>query len=443
MPGFFKSLLGKHSEAPPSPTPSQQPASISYEQIESMPLHKVSALIKDLPPTMTAGTITALIRRFLGIGLLDNHVSDEDRSAALKLAQTLTADFETSFSNLPNAIAALKAANDEMFAIARSAGYGSLVWRLKEDSVSGPDTIPYVMKPEHRHLIPDFLRVIGPEATQNAKRHMVRQMVLQHSYSGYNAVIILHGLVAKGDKAAVALFTPEECNALLNVPANYDAGRRVLVAVNLLPAVGGAIPFKPVTDLQRLILFVLQTCKDASEADPRLVGLNEDHKYCLLVALTFLRVQLATAHLQQIFGEAAGSTVAAIFSNEIVQKALVHFDDVSRALSTSPPGTPVDLALLDSVMRIGGVAPQSENEWKTLQGYIQMGTEWLNQERVSFQCYLRYMLRASVSRPPEALTTFDERTQSFLRDLYFRKGARIPVAEWDTYFEDWIGTDET
>ena len=72
-----------------------------------------------------------------------------------------------------------------------------------------------------------------------------------------------------------------------------------------------------------------------------------------------------------------------------------------------------------------------------------MGAEWLNQERVEFQYYLRFMLRA-ISDPlpgpvPQIKSAADAETALFLRQTYRRQGAYASIAENATYSEDWIG----
>ena len=149
------------------------------------------------------------------------------------------------------------------------------------------------MKPEHRHLVPDFFAAMPPQLAAQIKRPSVRELVLQSDYNSGNAVLILHGLCAKGDKAACVLFTPDEYGALLSVPDNYDAGRGVLVGLGMLPAVSGARPFKPVSEIKWHVALILQEKYDQSEADPRVAGLPEDRKRGPADSILFLHIELA------------------------------------------------------------------------------------------------------------------------------------------------------
>jgi hypothetical protein len=443
MAGFLKALFQGSSEKKPASSPPPQDLSMAYEQIEGKPFEEVLALVQSMSKTTQArsGSITVLIRRFYRIALYDNHVPQEHRAAALKLAEALTADLEKAHSDNPDAVAQLKAAISQMVEEARRGGYGSLAWRLQEDSISAAGTVPYIMKPEYRPLIPDFLDFIGRDAVKNMKHHLVRQLVLQQNYNSYNAVIILHGLAAKGDKAAAALFTQEEYAALLAVPADYERGRRILVAYGLLPKNSGARQFKPISEISALVLLVLNKCKDESETDHRLNGLDDGQKTALLLAVNFLRIQLAVANLNQIYGDEAAAAVTEIF-REAVQHELARFNEIGQILAAMPAGTPMDLMLLDSVMKLGGIEAKSEQEWQEAQNFLQMGSEWLNQERVAFQCYLRFTLRAMAEPLPAVSSAADATTIEFLREIYFRNGGQAQIAERQLYFEDWIGTDE-
>ena len=304
-------------------------------------------LVQSFPGTMQSNTLIALIQKFNTIALYDNHVPSAHRSAALKLAEALTTDLEKVLADKPEAIAALRHANDAMVEMARKGGYGSLRWKLEEDLIEGKDYIPYAMKPEHRHLVPDFLEILGPESVAGMKHHLVRQLIWQSDYSSNNAVAILHGVATKGDKAAAAIFTPEEYRALLGVPDDYAAGRRVLVGIGLLPAESGARAFKSMPEIPGVVRLMLKERKEESENDARVSGVDEDKRHALLLALTFLRVELARAQLRQIFGEDTATDMLSSFKDQAVRDELDRFKRVTEALRTLKPGTPVDFALLD------------------------------------------------------------------------------------------------
>src|SRR5262249_7787943 len=210
---------------------------------------------------------------------------------------------EKGLSDNPDALASLQAANKLMIERARWFGIESLFWKIAEESVSNADFFPYVMRPEHRHLVPDYFEAIGQETVVKDRKEFVRHLILARQYKADNAVLILHGLAAKGDKACAALFTAEEYAVLLAVPNDYNAGRRVLVALDLLPDISNARPFKQIPEAKTILVLILKEKKEESELDNRLENLSEDQRMVLLLALAFLRIHLVCDHIQQIYGE--------------------------------------------------------------------------------------------------------------------------------------------
>jgi hypothetical protein len=392
MPKLFKSIFGEKTKA------AKQDASLSYEQLEGVPLDELLKLMNSRPPeTMPFGSAQAILRRLHQIALFDNHVPEEQRSMARGLAEALAADLEKSLSDNPKGLAAFKTAISQTYELARSGGYGSLVWRLNEYPMSGAETIPYVMKLEHRHLVPDFLEIVGPERVSDMRYHMIRQLILQANYNSRNSVLILHGLAAKGDKAVAVIFTPNEHKALLDAPNDYPSARNVLVALRILPAISETAPFKPVTEIKAIIeadLYQpLRDMTERAETDGRLTGLSENRKRALLLTLAFLRVELATAQLCQIYGEETAYDVVTTFSDPNLIEQLGRFRNVVKIAKTMTSGTPIDFALLDTIMDGSGIAAKSEEEFNDGREFFDMAVEWLNRDRVEFLDFLLSKLR--------------------------------------------------
>ena len=171
-------------------------------------------------------------------------------------------------------------------------------------------------------------------------------------------------------------------------------------------------------------------------------NIPEDEKSALLVALQFLRIQLAHENLRQIYGDETAKSLLKVFTNQMVKETLEHFEKITEAMVAMPPGTPMDFMLLYRVMAICGLEAQSEEDFEKIRPFLNMGAEWLNQERVGFQCYLRFTLRYMSDPMPQTQSAADEAMTAFLAETYRRKGARVTLAEKTTYFEDWIGTEE-
>jgi hypothetical protein len=106
--------------------------------------------------------------------------------------------------------------------------------------------------------VPDYFEAIGKEAVQKVRKHIVRLLILAGQYGVGNAVLILHGLAARGDKVVMALLTEQEYAALLAVPNNYEAGRRVLIALGLLPETSSARPFKQLPETKAIVALILK-----------------------------------------------------------------------------------------------------------------------------------------------------------------------------------------
>jgi hypothetical protein len=435
MAGFFRSLFRTGTERQ-EPTPLQP-----VPPIEQMSLEEILAYIPSMGDKASVQQCIPLLQRLYEIALYDHHVLPQHRNAALQLAETLTAGMEKGLSDTPDAWATLQAANNHMIENARRFGIESLFWKIAEESVSDADFLPYVMRPEHRHLVPDFFEAMGKEAVMKERKEFVRHLILAGQYKADNAVLILHGLAAKGDKACAALFTVEEYAALLAVPNNYNAGRRVLVALDLLPDISSARPFKQISAAKAILVLILKERKDEAELDNRLEHISEEQKMVLLLALAFLPIHLVYDNIRQIYGEEMSNSLMDIFTEQTTKEAVEHFGKTIHALIAMPPGTPVDFMLLQSIMVLDGMEIQSEDDWNRHQPFLNMGAEWINQERVEFQYYLRFMLRAISDPAPQIKSAADEEIAAFLRETYRRKGAYAGIAENATYFEDWIGTE--
>jgi hypothetical protein len=265
--------------------------------------------------------------------------------------------------------------------------------------MSAAQTVPYIMKPEHRDLVPDYLKTLTSESITRVKPALVRQLIVQESYNSHNAVLILHGVVTKGDKAAAALFTSDEYSALLSVPDDYAGGRSVLVRLGILPAVSEAKPFKRLSELKGGISLALKEMLkerlDKAEGDSRLGNLSHDRKIGLLLTLIFLRTELARAMICQIYGEQSAYDVVTLYSDHSVIEQWGRFSEVAKVLKGMAPGTPVDFMLLDAVMTGGGIEAKSEDEYNESREFLALAVHWLNAERVEFLDALRGMLRSN------------------------------------------------
>ncbi len=439
MVGFLKSLFGG-SSAPDNPTPPLLPIEeMSFEQI----LAHICTLGDAIPPSHAI----RLVKRLYEIAFFDHHVPMEQRERAVLLLDSVKAGVETALADKPDAIEAFRNANSDMENNVRHFGVGSLAWMIKEHDVPTDEFFPYVMRPEHGHLLADLLEALGPTAVENMKPQLVRHLILSRRYNNTsNAVLMLHGLAAKGDKATGAIFTTEECAALLGVPDDYSAGRKILVNLGLLPGNSNARPFNSALDKESLVGLMAFVHKDRdalAKTDPRLEHLPEEHRTVALVALSMLRIHLTCRFLRQIYGSEMSAAYLAIHSRDSVKQTLEMFNQVADNLAVIYPPPPIDFMLFDQVMKLGGLAPETDEDFEYERKWMDMGAEWLNHERVELQADLRLSLRwKSDDAPLEIRSVADEEITNFINKTYMRKGAQAGIAERAmAYYEDWIGTD--
>ena len=119
---------------------------------------------------MQAKPAVAVMRRLYNIALYDNHVPQQDRDAALKLADALARDLETTFAANPQMLAELQKAIERTKDNASRWGCGSLVWMLNEHPMPAKQVVPFIMKPEHRRLVADYLETLSPDNRTNLRR---------------------------------------------------------------------------------------------------------------------------------------------------------------------------------------------------------------------------------------------------------------------------------
>ncbi|WP_321820806.1 MULTISPECIES: hypothetical protein [unclassified Burkholderia] len=436
--GFLNSLFGSKK------TGKQETPQIP--SIENMSLEQIVAFTQEHLRTqgMSASLGIDLVQRLYTIALYDHHIDSTQREHAARMLAALKQDLESAHANDPNFLEAFHRANEMMEQDARFRGIGSLAWLIEEENVSNSETVPFIMRPEHGHLLGDFLSLLPPETISQTRLHLVRQLILSRRYSTCtNAVLTLHGLVAKGDSATLAVFTTAELLALLRVPDSYATGRDVLVQLGLLPVESNARPFVTSLDQSSLMFLMVRMCIDRdkeAKVDARLTALPEEHRTLVLLALAVLRIHLIRRTVQQVHGENAASAFLSIYSEE-VGNVIGRFEEILAKLETLPPGTPIDFALLDQFLEMTGDSPKSEEEFERNREWIEMATAWLNYERVCVQEYARYLLRLNPDvAPPEVRSGADAAIVKFVLETYLKEGSRAGLAEHiRPDLEDWIG----
>ena len=379
MVGFWKNPFGKSSAKTPAP--------FTLPDVENMPFDQLVSLTQGLPDNIAVRDSIAIMRRFRDIAYQDHHVPNERRLEALRLSETLKETLETTLAAHPDQLDAFHKAQAFTDEQNRRFGIGSLSWRLTEENVSNADTIPFVMRREHGHLVADLLLVLNPEALAGMRPHLVRELVQSRLFPGStNAVLTLHALATQADKAALAIFTPAEVSALVNVPNNYGAGRKILVGLNLLLA-SEAPPSVTVSSLRaampRRAIAELHRCSGESEAEIQPSEYPEEYQTALLTALLILRVCLARQILSQFIGQQYSDEMMIIFRTE-TKDELEYFDECIRILSEMKEGAPIDFMFFYEMMAYGGIEPKSEDEYNEKQALMSSAAYKIGAERVKF-----------------------------------------------------------
>lgn len=99
--------------------------------------------------------------------------------------------------------------------------------------------------------------------------------------------------------------------------------------------------------------------------------------------------------------------------------------------------------LLDQFMTMGGIKVITEEDFQRESSWMEMGSNWLNSERVEVLDYTRCLLRWDPENmPPQAKTQADESIATFILNTYMEQGSKAGLAEKTIpYLEDWIGVD--
>jgi hypothetical protein len=418
------SKLGRMWSSTAEPKADREPervaSSADQADMSAMTLPDLVEFVRGLGDGMTAQMSMRLSTRLSELAFLDNHVPEEQRAAAAQLLKGVRADLEAGLANNAEAMKIYRDFAAQTEVEIRHRGVGSIAWQLKEINVPDADVMSFVMHPSRGHLLQAFVEIMSDETLARLRPNFIRELISARKYrSGDNAVLNLHGLATSGDPAAVALFGSSELAALINVPQDYEPGRRLLVELGLLPPQSGASPFPPgpaVEILAQAVVFSVRNNQvESDDNDPALrayvESLDEDHKKALKLTALVLRIHLGMETVRGIFGadiaNAVERQVLATFvgaNEQGLSSVLPIAKAVRQVVIEQQPGVNLDLLFLDSVIckfegdRDLEALPDEEKR------FLLAGARWINRERILFLQYFRCMLRTFASgRPPEEL----------------------------------------
>lgn len=244
----------------------------------------------------------------------------------------------------------------------------------------------------------------------------------------------------------MALFSEGELAVLVGVPDDYVAGRQLLVNLGLLPAESNALPFVPVNDASRLIQLMGEVYKErnaAANVDSRTQMAGEDKREIMQNALAIQRLHLIRRMVGQVHGMDMAQALLEVLSEGPARDIAMKFDGILTKLENAPAGTQIDFMLLNQFMALAGINIVTEEDFERERQWMEMGSDWLNGERVEVLDYTRYLLRWDPDHmPPQAKTEADESISAFILKTYLEQGSKAGLAEKTIpYLEDWIGMD--
>ena len=421
--------------------------------VEDMSFEEVLEYIENSPSNVGMDVMGALTQRLYKIAYFDNHVPLEHRNGAVKLLESIKATVEDTLKDNLQGLKAYQDAYTTQEEAIPYVGYGSLAWMMKEQDIKDQDVISFVMKPEHAHLLQNFLVVMGDERVVELKSILLKEFVYTRRNKEVNSVNTIHGAVSDGDEAAKALLGPQEFSALLQADVDYHSARDVLVKWGLLPETTNAAPFLPKPANDTLELIIVFSVKDYSEdrqdywPDYLLEYYNsqtEDEKSVIDVAAMLLRLHLFLRTIGDIYGDEVQEDMRIKVLARLKHAQELGIEDWLNALSASDEENRAEnlsrnLKNAYALMLAAGYFQTNEIKDQERDLFVRLA-EIIHYDRVYSLEHFRFMLRYFTANYLGKTPTFDEMTE-VLVDIYRQYGAFSKAEEY-TYFEDWIGFED-
>lgn len=428
----------------------------------AMSINDIVGWVSALPPSITFQAIKGGLLRLYDIAFFDHGVEEQDREKAKRLITAIKQTVENGLASDPTALAAFKTATDFNEKRIAMQGVNSLAWLLDEQHIPGADTIPFIMKPEHGAKLECFLDLLEPKIVQDSKPHMVRELVVQrHGRAYHNTVLHLHGLLCRGDPAALAVFSIDEIEALIQTPHDYAAARRVLASLGLLVAESSALGLHPPPTDDLLRIIVRQTAIDTvSERPPEPIeqvnppASMEGLDTVILIALC---IHLGLTMIEALYGVDKGILVLDGIEDQF-RAAEEHglmklvglmrnfeklgLERLTAEIKASGPTFSIDQMMVFAAWQEFNLWPTEETEWLAVQPYLAYLQEKISFIRIDYLIRLRSYLRYFIHRHDATWTSSSAvaaEIRNAISDLYVHYGSRDGIAEAAAFAEDWIG----
>jgi hypothetical protein len=427
-----------------------------------MSVDELLSWVSTLPTTCVFQSIKDGLRRLYDIAYFEHGVAERDRAIAAQLVVTFLKTFEDAYANAPAELAALKRATEFTERGIATHGVNSLAWLMEDYGIPGTETIPFIMNPEYGNRLASFMETTDTRALQNAKPHMVRQLILQRHVRAYpNTVIHLHGLVCSGDPAALAIFTRDEIKTITLTPFYYQPAREILVELELL-AVQSNAPNLVLPPEDNLLKFIVsQAAMDtvaqgppqaleriAPPADMQGLDLIVPIALCLHLGLTMIEsiygAEKRFVALDGIEQQFSGASASGLLKLVGMMKNFEKFA-VDRVVEEAQRG--VATFSIDQMMAFASwhefnLWPNEEQEWEAIQPYLKYLMKILSHIRIDYlirlRSYLRFFIHCNASQGVPQTEAVAE-IRSTVNAVYVRYGSQPGIVGAAPHSEDWIG----
>ena len=175
--------------------------------------------------------IVKVARRFTDIALFDHGVSDGERKSALRLSEELDADLEQAYRGNPDALKAYQEARAHHRDSARQIGYGSLLWKMKDENVEPANLVRFMALEEHAKLLPAYLEMMEPNIIQEIRGPLLDELSRARARGDERPIDVLCRLASDDNGVLSHLLGGTQLSALRR--AKEEPGPAELVLRNL------------------------------------------------------------------------------------------------------------------------------------------------------------------------------------------------------------------
>jgi hypothetical protein len=309
----------------------------------------------------------------------------------------------------PEILKAYKQAYQTHLDSVKSVGIGSLIWKIQESKLSSDEQIArIIIDPSSGPLLPDYIATVDEDDWASFKPFVLKSLIVDRKREKEsNAVLIMHGLLCRGDKVAWNILTYDERLALLNASVDYQQAREVLTAYSIVPKKSESVALATNLKEDFLVFLVVEEMRQsfAFHEVPALKRLYKliDNKEFISVLLWALRLKIWIDILRDNEGERHSAGIKSGVLKHLSRGKASDFesylnyvnkvDDLRDETLENGP----DFVLAAMLWRQYIPEDASEDEHVTRTNAL---SEILNYERVNMLHQYRFKLRYFNEYPP-------------------------------------------